>query len=211
MPAGRLIDGRVLDQALEPVVGRGLEPEENIEVLGDRPPRLEQIRDDARRDRRGSAPGSSACECRAASVPRPARGCAPGDTRTDRRRRRCRRRPRRSHRRPIRSIARARRARAVARSNRRNSGTDSHARSRSARPGDAQGTRIRCRQPSTSRRLGRGTSSSDSVPSSPPCARASPSPPLMTRPGTSAERTAAVRAPPPHAASRAHHRRSRPP
>ena len=42
--ARRLIDGGVFHQAVEPFVGRGLEAEEDVEVLRNRPPRFEQLR-----------------------------------------------------------------------------------------------------------------------------------------------------------------------
>ncbi len=40
----RLPDGRVLHESLEPFVGGRFEPEENVEVARDRPPRLQQLR-----------------------------------------------------------------------------------------------------------------------------------------------------------------------
>src|SRR6185437_12575197 len=38
----RAVDGRVFHEAGQPFVGRRFEPEENVEVLGKWPPRLEQ-------------------------------------------------------------------------------------------------------------------------------------------------------------------------
>ena len=42
-PARGLIDGGILPQAVEPLVGRRLETEEDVEVPRERPPRLEQL------------------------------------------------------------------------------------------------------------------------------------------------------------------------
>ena len=41
---GRMVDRRVLDEPLEPLVGRRLEPEEDVELPAERAPRLQQLR-----------------------------------------------------------------------------------------------------------------------------------------------------------------------
>ena len=110
-----------------------------------RPPAAATLRaapDGAPPDRRGSAPASSACGCRGGASSCASSRLRDGWCQNRSSATKTGRRPTRSRGRPSRSTARAPCARAAARSSRTSSGTDSRARSRSARPADAPDRRI---------------------------------------------------------------------